>query len=125
MKVAHFADVHFRGLSRHDEYRASFNDSFEKLKKLKPDVIYIGGDIVKDLVNENRRLWETNNVKFISHNICVDQFPRADLWICRDTLFHLSYEVTFNCYTVINQGNFREVRNKIGYCNTSCTSHGC
>ena len=42
MKVAHFADVHFRGLSRHDEYRASFNDSFEKLKKLKPDVIYIG-----------------------------------------------------------------------------------
>jgi len=46
MKVAHFADVHFRGLSRHDEYRASFNDALEKLKKLKPDVIYIGGDIV-------------------------------------------------------------------------------
>ena len=57
---------------------------------------YIGGDIVKDLVNENRRLWETNNVKFISHNICVDQFPRADLWICRDTLFHLSYEDGIN-----------------------------
>lgn len=46
MKIAHFADIHFRGLSRHDEYRKSFNDSFIKLRDLKPDVIYIGGDIV-------------------------------------------------------------------------------
>jgi len=46
MKIAHFADVHFRGLSRHSEYRASFADAFNKLKKLGPDVIYIGGDIV-------------------------------------------------------------------------------
>jgi len=46
MKIAHFADIHFRGLSRHDEYRNAFNDSFKKLRDLKPDVIYIGGDIV-------------------------------------------------------------------------------
>jgi DNA repair exonuclease SbcCD nuclease subunit len=46
MKIAHFADVHFRGLARHDEYRAAFNDAFKKLAILKPDVIYIGGDIV-------------------------------------------------------------------------------
>ena len=46
MKIAHFADVHFRGLARHDEYRSSFNDAFNKLRKIKPDVIYIGGDIV-------------------------------------------------------------------------------
>jgi len=46
MKIAHFADVHFRGLARHTEYRSSFSDAFEKLRKLKPDVIYIGGDIV-------------------------------------------------------------------------------
>jgi len=45
-KCVHIADVHFRGMSRHDEYRKSFEDLFEKTKKLKPDVIYVGGDIV-------------------------------------------------------------------------------
>ena len=45
-KCAHFADIHFRGLSRHDEYRKVFSQSFEKLKELKPDVIFLGGDIV-------------------------------------------------------------------------------
>ena len=46
MKIAHFADVHFRGLSRHDEYRKVFSQAFNKLRSLKPDVIYVGGDIV-------------------------------------------------------------------------------
>lgn len=46
MKIAHFADVHFRGLARHAEYRAAFEDAFEKLRDLNPDLIYIGGDIV-------------------------------------------------------------------------------
>ena len=46
LKVAHFADVHFRGLSRHNEYKQSFQDAFRKLEKLKPDVILIAGDIV-------------------------------------------------------------------------------
>lgn len=46
MKIAHFADVHFRGLSRHDEYRQVFEAAFIKLRKISPDVIYIGGDIV-------------------------------------------------------------------------------
>ena len=45
-KCAHIADVHFRGLSRHGEYRESFKDLLRQLKKLSPDVIYIGGDIV-------------------------------------------------------------------------------
>jgi ABC-type molybdenum transport system ATPase subunit/photorepair protein PhrA len=46
MKIAHFADVHFRGLSRHEEYRKSFIDAFRSLRDEKPDVIYVGGDIV-------------------------------------------------------------------------------
>ncbi len=45
-KCAHFADIHFRGLSRHDEYRKVFTLAFEKLRELKPDVIFLGGDIV-------------------------------------------------------------------------------
>ena len=42
----HIADVHFRGLSRHDEYRQSFEDLFRQARQLNPDIIYIGGDIV-------------------------------------------------------------------------------
>ena len=45
-RCAHIADVHFRGLKRHDEYRAVFNTFFEKCRELKPDAIFIGGDIV-------------------------------------------------------------------------------
>lgn len=45
-KCAHFADIHFRGLSRHDEYKKVFTSAFKKLKDLQPDVIFLGGDIV-------------------------------------------------------------------------------
>jgi DNA repair exonuclease SbcCD ATPase subunit/DNA repair exonuclease SbcCD nuclease subunit len=46
MKIIHVSDIHWRGLSRHKEYRDSFADFFKKAKKLSPDVIYVGGDIV-------------------------------------------------------------------------------
>jgi len=46
LKIAHIADVHWRGLTRHEEYVNVFNQFFEKVKELKPDVIYVGGDIV-------------------------------------------------------------------------------
>lgn len=45
MRIVHIADVHWRSLQRHDEYRKSFSDAFEKFKKLKPDVIVVCGDI--------------------------------------------------------------------------------
>ena len=46
VKIAHIADVHWRGLSRHEEYRETFELFFKQCRKLKPDYIYIGGDIV-------------------------------------------------------------------------------
>ena len=46
MKIIHIADIHWRGLSRHSEYKESFSEAFEKMRKLSPDVIYVGGDIV-------------------------------------------------------------------------------
>jgi DNA repair exonuclease SbcCD ATPase subunit len=46
MRVIHIADVHWRGLSRHEEYILAFKDFFKKAKALNPDIIYIGGDIV-------------------------------------------------------------------------------
>ena len=46
MRIVHIADVHWRGLSRHEEYTKSFSEFFRKCKDLRPDVIYVGGDIV-------------------------------------------------------------------------------
>jgi DNA repair exonuclease SbcCD ATPase subunit len=46
MKIIHIADVHWRGLSRHQEYRDSFSTFFKKARELSPDIIYVGGDIV-------------------------------------------------------------------------------
>ena len=45
-KIAHLADIHIRKLRRFVEYREVFNRLYKKLKKLNPDLIYIGGDIV-------------------------------------------------------------------------------
>ena len=46
MKILHLADIHWRGLSRHEEYKESFEDLFRQAAVLKPDIIYVGGDIV-------------------------------------------------------------------------------
>ena len=46
MKILHIADVHWRGLSRHQEYVLAFKDMFKQAKELEPDIIYVGGDIV-------------------------------------------------------------------------------
>ena len=45
-KCVHLSDIHWRGLTRHEEYKESFSKMFEEVKGLNPDVIFIGGDIV-------------------------------------------------------------------------------
>lgn len=45
LRFAHIADIHYRGLQRHDEYRSAFEFFFKRCKELKVDHIFIGGDI--------------------------------------------------------------------------------
>ena len=44
--IAHCADIHIRKLHRFVEYREVFNRFYKQLDELKPDLIYIGGDVV-------------------------------------------------------------------------------
>lgn len=53
---------------------------------------YIGGDIVQKLVEENRKKYANDNTRFIHFNILEDKAPQADVWFCRDTLLHFSYD---------------------------------
>jgi SAM-dependent methyltransferase len=54
------------------------------------DLVYTGVDIVPELISDNRRLYESRNVRFEVRNIISDRLPVADLVICRDCLVHLS-----------------------------------
>ena len=52
---------------------------------------YIGGDIVPALVQANQAAHGGERTRFIRFDLTHDRFPAADLWFCRDCLFHLSY----------------------------------
>jgi hypothetical protein len=54
------------------------------------EITYVGGDIVEALVERNQSNYGNSNTKFINLDIVHDVLPRADLWLCRDCLFHLS-----------------------------------
>jgi hypothetical protein len=67
-----------------------------ELLKTQP-IIYIGGDIVKPLVdNLNATRYSVfPPPTFLYFDITKDNFPKVDLWVCRDCLFHLSYNDTW------------------------------
>jgi hypothetical protein len=52
---------------------------------------YLGGDIVPALIQANQAAHGGERVRFIRFDLTRDRFPAADLWFCRDCLFHLSY----------------------------------
>lgn len=55
---------------------------------------YIGGDIVPTLIERNNSLFSNKTTSFIQIDLTQELFPEVDLMICRDCLFHLSYENT-------------------------------
>lgn len=59
------------------------------------DIPYIGGDIVEKLISKNIKKFKTPNVDFVVFDITSDTFPKSDLWLCRDCLFHLSFQNIF------------------------------
>lgn len=56
------------------------------------NIHYTGGDIVPELISKNISNYQSPKTKFIVLDITTDKLPDADLMICRDCLFHLSYE---------------------------------
>lgn len=52
---------------------------------------YIGGDIVRPLIESNAARNEEPNIRFAHIDLTKSPLPDADLLLCRDCLFHLSY----------------------------------
>jgi hypothetical protein len=55
-------------------------------------VSYIGGEIVQPLVRELNTKYSMQDVFFLQMDITQQVFPKSDLVLNRDCLFHLSYE---------------------------------
>jgi len=60
-----------------------------------PTINYIGGDIVKPMIDTNTERYGRLGVRFIELDITSDTLPSVDLMICRDCLFHLPEEEIF------------------------------
>lgn len=63
---------------------------FNWMSKLNLDLNYIGGDIVKDLIENNIKQYKNDNRNFFVLDIIKDNLPAADLILCRDCFVHLS-----------------------------------
>ncbi len=51
---------------------------------------YLGGDIVKDIIDHNNKRYKKENIRFTSFNIIEDKIDKVDLIFCRDCLVHFS-----------------------------------
>lgn len=56
------------------------------------NIDYCGADIVEDLIILNKTKYENDRIKFKKLDIRKDKLPKSDLMICRDCLFHFSFD---------------------------------
>jgi SAM-dependent methyltransferase len=73
----------------------------------KDDVYYTGGDIVAPLVSKNNEQFGNHNTKFVVLDITTDPLPDADLWLCRDCLFHLPFSDIHRALARFRESNIR------------------
>jgi hypothetical protein len=58
------------------------------------DIEYIGADIVKPLIENLTNKHNSAKIKFFHFDLVKEIPPQVDLMICRDCLFHLSFQDT-------------------------------
>ena len=70
------------------------------------DINYLGGDIVEDIIGNNKK-FENHKIKFKRIDLLNDSLPDTDLILCRDCLFHFSYEDINKTFNNLKKTNFR------------------
>lgn len=65
---------------------------FSWMQHLAAEVDYIGIDVVETVIEKNRELFERPGRRFSALDATVDDLPDADVVLCREVLFHLSFE---------------------------------
>ncbi len=57
-------------------------------------VEYLGADVVRKLIDRNRRMHGGRGRKFVVLDITRDKLPKTDVILCRDCFIHLSFQHT-------------------------------
>ncbi len=60
------------------------------------NIKYLGGDIVKNIIQQNRVRYQRKNIFFYHQDLTKDNLPRVDIVICRDCLVHFSFNDIFS-----------------------------
>lgn len=81
------------------------------MKHILPEmnVDYIGGDIVQGVVDLARSNNTYPRAQFMKLDIVKDPLPTADLWLCRDVLFHLSFKEIRAALTNLLQSDIKYI----------------
>lgn len=56
------------------------------------NISYIGGDIVPEMIEQNKKQFGAENVEFRVMSVTTDPLPTADIILCRDLLVHFKLE---------------------------------
>jgi hypothetical protein len=56
---------------------------------------YIGIDIVEEIIEQNKKKFQTDHVQFLTLDITKDPLPKSDVILCRDCLVHFSFSDIF------------------------------
>jgi hypothetical protein len=67
------------------------------------DVNYLGADIVREIVQRNRKKHGQQNLSFRRLDLLKDKLPRVDLVLCRDCLVHFSFKDIFRALANIGR----------------------
>ena len=62
-------------------------------KKSVSETKYIGWDASNELIQANKKKFGSQNIVFEEKDIILEDYPKVDLVICRDVLFHLEIEL--------------------------------
>ena len=94
-----------------------------------PRVTYVGGDIALSLIKQNRNRYAGPRRRFLQFDIVSDPFPEADVWFCRDCLFHLPHALIFRalrnfCESKIKLVMMTNHLNKEGFVNVDGKAGG-
>lgn len=71
------------------------------------DIKYIGGDIVENLIEENKKRFGNMNHDFQYIDLTSSTLPDADAIFCRDVFVHLNYIQIFKALKNIKKSNIK------------------
>jgi len=85
------------------------------------NVWYEGWDADTQMIEGNRHKYGSNKINFFVSDIVLKKYPKVDLIICRDVLFHIDVDLTLKVLnkikasaTLLISTSFRDVDNNTG-----------